>query len=73
MTMPVDDMQHALEGSDTDTNLPPGHWGDMRQHVFYGALYHWFVMFANRKYRNFRPIAPFRSRANSNSTCAAFC
>ncbi|MCW8843203.1 MAG: capsule biosynthesis protein CapA, partial [Rhodobacteraceae bacterium] len=55
MTMPVDDMQHALEGSDTDTNLPPGHWGDMRQHVFYGALYHWFVMFRNGDYRNFQP------------------
>lgn len=27
----------------------------MRQHVFYGALYHWFVMFRNRDYRNFRP------------------
>jgi capsular polysaccharide export protein len=26
----------------------------MRQHVFYGALYHWFVMFRNGDYRNFR-------------------
>jgi len=35
--------------------LPPAHWGDMRQHVFYGALYHWFVMFRNQRYSNFRP------------------
>jgi len=28
-------------------------WGDMRQHVFYGALYHWFVLFRNGDYRNF--------------------
>ena len=55
MEMSIDDMRSALEGSDTDIPLPPGHWGDMRHHVFYGALYHWFVMFTNRAYRNFRP------------------
>jgi capsular polysaccharide export protein len=55
MDMTIEDMRSALEGSDTDIPLPPGHWGDMRHHVFYGALYHWFVMFANRGYRNFRP------------------
>ena len=27
----------------------------MRQHVFYGAVYHWFVMFRNRQFRNFQP------------------
>ncbi|GAA6163011.1 capsular biosynthesis protein [Pelagimonas sp. KU-00592-HH] len=54
MDMTIPEMKKALEGSDADTPLPPGHWGDMRQHVFYGALYHWFVMFANRTYRNFR-------------------
>lgn len=27
----------------------------MRQHVFYGALYHWFVLFRNGDYRNFQP------------------
>lgn len=55
MKMDIADMETALEGADMDAPMPPGHWGDMRQHVFYGALYHWFVMFQNRKYRNFRP------------------
>lgn len=55
MDMPVSEMQTALEQSDMEAPLPPGHWGDMRQHVFYGALYHWFVLFWNRRYRNFRP------------------
>lgn len=55
MEMPVAEMQTALERSDMEAPLPPSHWGDMRQHVFYGALYHWFVMFWNRGYRNFRP------------------
>ncbi len=55
MHMSIADMQTALEQSDMETPLPPSHWGDMRHHVFYGALYHWFVMFRNQRYRNFRP------------------
>ncbi len=55
MHMGITDMEKALEGADMDTPMPPAHWGDMRQHVFYGALYHWFVMFKNRKFKNFHP------------------
>jgi capsular polysaccharide export protein len=55
MEMTVEQMQEALALSDLETPLPPAHWGDMRHHVFYGALYHWFVMFRNSGYRNFRP------------------
>ena len=55
MDMTIPQMQRALELSDLDIPEAPAHWGDMRQHVFYGALYHWFVMFRNGDYRNFRP------------------
>ncbi|MCF6232311.1 MAG: capsule biosynthesis protein CapA [Rhodobacteraceae bacterium] len=55
MDMSIKDMQSTLELSDMEAPLPPAHWGDMRQHVFYGALYHWFVMFRNRDFRNFKP------------------
>lgn len=55
MKLTLPDMQDALARSDMEAPLPPSHWGDMRQHVFYGALYHWFVMFWNHKYRHFRP------------------
>ena len=55
MEMSIAQMQTALAQSDMETPLPPAHWGDMRQHIFYGALYHWFVMFTNWDYRNFRP------------------
>lgn len=55
MSMTLPQMEKALEGADLDTPMPPAHWGDMRHHVFYGALYHFFVMFLNRRYRNFRP------------------
>ncbi|NRB01976.1 MAG: capsular biosynthesis protein [Rhodobacteraceae bacterium] len=54
MDMTIPEMQDALAQSDLDAPLPPGYWGDMRAHVFYGALYHWFVMFWNRRYRNFK-------------------
>ena len=55
MDMSLADMQRALEMSDVEAPLPPAHWGDMRQHVFYGALYHWFVMFRNGRFTNFKP------------------
>ncbi len=55
MKLGVADMRAALAQSEGPTPPPPSHWGDMRQHIFYGALYHWFVLFLNRRYRNFRP------------------
>jgi capsular polysaccharide export protein len=54
MEMTVPEMRKALENSDMDAPLPPASWGDMRQHIFYGALYHGCVMLLNRRYRNFR-------------------
>ncbi|MCZ4354441.1 capsule biosynthesis protein CapA [Roseovarius aestuarii] len=53
--MSVPDMRRDLEQSDMDAALPPASWGDMRHHIFYGALYHGCVLLANRGYRNFRP------------------
>lgn len=54
MQMDVAEMRSVLETSEPDTPVPPASWGDMRQHVFYGALYHWFVMFRNGDYPRFR-------------------
>ncbi len=51
----VAQMRDVLANAELDIPEAPAHWGDMRHHVFYGALYHWFVMFANRRYRHFRP------------------
>ncbi|RYH02348.1 capsular biosynthesis protein [Salipiger sp. IMCC34102] len=53
MSLEVPQMQRALARSDLEVRTPPTHWGEMSHHVFYGALYHWFVMFRNRDYRNF--------------------
>ena len=54
MDLTVPDMLKALEGIDQHNIEPPAHWGDMRQHIFYGALYHWFVMFRNGAFRHFK-------------------
>ncbi|WP_432447832.1 capsule biosynthesis protein [Aliiroseovarius marinus] len=55
MQMSVPDMQDTLANAELDIPEAPAHWGDMRHHVFYGALYHWFVMFRNGRYANFKP------------------
>jgi len=54
MEIGIDEMREALERSDPEITEAPAHWGDMRQHVFYGALYHWFVLFRNHAYAGFR-------------------
>jgi len=54
MTMSVPEMRQALAQSDLDVPEPPAHWGDMKSHVVYGALYHWFLLVRNGDYRNFR-------------------
>ncbi|MEM1233228.1 MAG: capsular biosynthesis protein [Pseudomonadota bacterium] len=54
MEMSVQDMQEALARSDLDVPEAPTHWGDMNQHIFYGFLYHLFVMTRNGDYKNIR-------------------
>ena len=66
MDMDIEYMRRVLANTELITPEAPAHWGDMRQHVFYGALYHWFVMFKNGAYRHFKPhrdlgvVAEFR-------------
>lgn len=55
MEMSVPEMRAALAQSDMDAAMPPASWGDMRQHIFYGALYHGCVLFLNQRYRGFHP------------------
>ncbi|WP_417269482.1 capsule biosynthesis protein [Celeribacter sp.] len=54
MSLTVEDMRMALANIDHDNVEAPDHWGDMRHHIFYGALYHWFVMFRNGAFKHFR-------------------
>lgn len=55
MQMSVEEMRDVLAKSPVEPPVSPARWGDMRQHIFYGALYHFFVMFNNRAYANFTP------------------
>lgn len=55
MALGIPEMAARLGDPDHEPVEAPAHWGDMRQHVFYGALYHGSVLLANRGYRGFRP------------------
>ncbi len=55
MDLTVTQMQAAIAPYDRDLPDAPARWGDMRQHVFWGALYHWFVLAGFWDFRNFRP------------------
>jgi capsular polysaccharide export protein len=55
MDKTVPEMQAALALLDLDLPDAPAHWGDMRHHVFYGMLYHWFVLSRPGRYRLYRP------------------
>jgi capsular polysaccharide export protein len=55
MDLAVPDMQAALSRVDLELPDIPATWGDMRQHMFWGAIYHGFVALGLRAYRNFRP------------------
>lgn len=56
MQLSVPEMQAALARVDLDLPEVPATWGDMRQHMFWGALYHGCVAAGFRAYRNFRPL-----------------
>jgi len=66
MEMSVAQMRAALARMEIEFPDAPPRWGDTRHHIFYGALYHFFVMVRNGPYRKFRPhrslsvIAEFR-------------
>ncbi len=55
MALSVAEMRAALAPCEMELPKAPALWGDMRQHVFYGALYHFFVLALNGRYRSFRP------------------
>jgi capsular polysaccharide export protein len=55
MGLDLPTMQAALARVDLDLPDTPATWGDMRQHMFWGALYHGFVALGFRAYANFRP------------------
>ena len=51
MRIPLAQMRAVLREQTTEIRRPPAHWGDMRQHKFYGAFYHFLILTRNRRYR----------------------
>ena len=55
MRLAIEDMRAALARSPSDQPDAPTSWGDMRQHIFWGACYHWFILIGARAYPGYRP------------------
>ena len=55
MEMSVADMRRDLALTDVDLAAAPAHWGDMRRHMFWGAVYHGILLAGKKTYPAFRP------------------
>jgi capsular polysaccharide export protein len=54
MTLHVEEMRAALGADPAGLPEAPAHWGDMREHIVYGALYHAAVLAGSRRYPLYR-------------------
>ena len=54
MDLSVEQMREALQFIDNDQPEAPARWGDMRQHILLGAIYHWHILFRNYRFKNFK-------------------
>lgn len=54
MSLSIAEMRDALARTEIEFPNAPPRWGDMRHHVFYGALYHFFILTGNKAYTSFR-------------------
>lgn len=50
----LEQMRAVLREQINEVRRPPAHWGDMRQHKFYGAFYHFLILVMNGRYRAYR-------------------
>lgn len=55
MDTTIPEMTQALRGHAPELPGAPARWGDIRQHMFYGAVYHFHVLFRNSDYTAFKP------------------
>lgn len=55
MNISLADMENALAQDHPKLTEAPDRWGDMNQHMFWGAAYHAVLMAGNRGYPGFRP------------------
>ncbi|PTE20378.1 capsule biosynthesis protein CapA [Cereibacter changlensis JA139] len=55
MQLSLAQMRNALAARDMEQPDAPARWGDMRQHMFWGALYHFRVLTGRRHYPAYQP------------------
>ncbi|MEM1352992.1 MAG: capsule biosynthesis protein CapA, partial [Pseudomonadota bacterium] len=60
MRMSLTEILTAMDRKGADAPPPPCHWGDMRDHIFWGAAYHGLVLAFNQGYPKFRPHRSLR-------------
>ena len=61
MNLDLAQIRAAAPPADAPQAPPPAHWGNMRQHMFYGALYHFCVLLGQPFYAGWgltRDLAP---------------
>ncbi len=51
----IEEMRKNMAGVGVQQPSAPVRWGDMRQHILLGAIYHWHILFRNKNYPNYKP------------------
>ena len=51
MDMSLDDIKSRLVRQTKTLTDAPSQWGALWHHTYFGAVYHWHILFRNRKYR----------------------
>jgi capsular polysaccharide export protein len=54
MDMEISQMRNVLQKVDEDQPEAPANWGELRSHTFYGALYHFQILFRNKRYIHYK-------------------
>ncbi len=53
MDLSVEQMRDGLRFVDNEQAEAPALWGDMRQHILLGAVYHWHILIRNNRFKNY--------------------
>ena len=54
MEITLKEMSEARTALPVHRLPPPDRWGDLRQHMFYGAAYHWYLLARNHGFPNYK-------------------
>ncbi len=51
----IEDMRALMDDDATELVDVPSQWGPLWHHIYYGALYHFFLLFPSKTYANYSP------------------